>query len=161
MAIALVAVSSKIRSNMISPQHFFTPAQQQAIVAAIQEAEARTSGEIRLHVETNCEGHVLDRAAEVFAELHMHETALRNGVLFYLAIAQHKFAVIGDAGINAVVPGNFWDDVKIRMQARFRSGRFVEGLVEGISLAGEQLSVRFPVQADDVNELYDHISFGA
>ena len=145
---------------MTSPKQFFTPAQQEAIVAAIAEAESRTSGEIRLHLETNCEEHVLDRAAEVFAELHMHETEQRNGVLFYLAVAQHKFAVIGDAGINAVVPGNFWDDVKIRMQSRFRSGRFVEGLVEGITLAGEQLSVKFPVRADDVNELHDHISFG-
>lgn len=144
----------------MKPQEFFTPAQQQAILSAIAEAESLTSGEIRLHLETHCQEHVLDRAAEVFAELEMHKTELRNGVLFYLALEDHKFAVLGDAGINAVVPANFWDEVKVSMQARFRNGKFVEGLVEGIKLAGRHLATRFPVQANDQNELTDHISFG-
>lgn len=144
----------------MSARHFFTESQQAAIVQAIAAAEKLTSGEIRLHLETTCQKHVLDRAAEVFAELEMHKTALRNGVLFYLAVDDHKFAVIGDAGINAVVPANFWDDIKIRMQAKFRSGNFIDGLTEGIKLAGVQLKSQFPVADDDINELPDRISFG-
>jgi uncharacterized membrane protein len=144
----------------VSPQNYFSEAQQAAIMAAIAEAEKETSGEIRLHVENKCEGHVLDRAAHLFAELEMHKTKLRNGVLFYLAIADHRFAVIGDAGINAAVPANFWDDIKIKMQGKFRSGNFIDGLTEGILMAGNQLKERFPFSDADENELPDRISFG-
>jgi uncharacterized membrane protein len=145
---------------MLTPANYFTQDQQTAIIAAVEQAEKETSGEIRLHVESKCNGHVLDRAAKVFAELEMHKTEQRNGVLFYLAIEDHRFAVIGDAGINALVPGNFWDDIKIKMQIKFRSGNFLEGLTEGILLAGLQLKTHFPFTEGDVNELSDKISFG-
>ncbi len=131
------------------------------IEASIKEAEKLTSGEIRVHIEDTCSGNVLDRAAGVFSSLNMHKTKLRNGVLFYLAIRDHKFAVLGDSGINALVPGNFWDDIKIKMQIKFRQGRYAEGLSEGIKLAGAQLQAHFPLEAGDENELSDKISFGA
>jgi uncharacterized membrane protein len=134
--------------------------EQQNIHKAIADAEKQTSGEIRVHIEGNCQGNVLDRAAAVFADLDMHKTKLRNGVLFYLANKDHKFAVIGDAGINAKVPNDFWDDIKIRMQIKFRSGNFSEGLVEGIGMAGKQLKAHFPWTEGDSNELSDKISFG-
>lgn len=139
---------------------FFSNEQITAIEDSIQRAELLTSGEIRVHIEGQCQANVLDRAAQVFAELHMHETSLRNGVLFYLAVNDHKFAVIGDAGINNVVPINFWDEIKIKMQARFRSGNFADGLIEGVEMAGKHLQSHFPRQADDKNELSDHVSFG-
>jgi uncharacterized membrane protein len=89
----------------------------------------------------------------------MHKTKLRNGVLFYLAIKDKKFAILGDAGINAAVPGDFWEKIKNYMQEEFRKGNFTEGLCEGIRMAGEQLKSHFPYQSDDVNELPDDISF--
>lgn len=139
---------------------FFSEAQQNLISKAIQGAEMETSGEIRVHLEKNCSGNVLDRAAHVFSSLEMHKTKLRNGVLFYLAYEDRKFAILGDAGINASVPENFWDDIKSKMQQRFRSGHFVEGLCEGVELAGKQLQSTFPRAEDDENELSDHISMG-
>jgi uncharacterized membrane protein len=145
---------------MVTPANYFSEDQQTAILNSIALAEKETSGEIRLHVESKCNGHVLDRAAKVFAELEMHKTQQRNGVLFYLALDDHRFAVIGDAGINAAVPGNFWDDIKIKMQIKFRSGNFLEGITEGILHAGEQLKLHFPYSDGDVNELSDKISFG-
>ena len=90
----------------------------------------------------------------------MHKTELRNGVLFYLALKNRKFAVLGDAGINKVVPENFWDEVRNIMLNHFRENRFTEGLAEGIALAGQQLKKHFPFKHDDVNELSDEISFG-
>jgi uncharacterized membrane protein len=123
-------------------------------------AEQKTSGEIRVHIDSKCYGNVLDRAAQVFAELNMHQTKLRNGVLFYLAWEDRKFAILGDAGIHAVVPDDFWDNIKIRMQLKFRAGQFKEGLCEGIQMAGEQLKEKFPIAEQDVNELSDKISFG-
>jgi uncharacterized membrane protein len=138
---------------------FFSPLQQETIVRAIAEAERSTSGEIRVHVETSCPGDVLDEAAWLFRKLGMQKTADRNGVLFYLAIKEHKFAIIGDTGINSVVPLGFWDEIRDHMKQRFSENLFAEGLSEGIIMAGEQLREHFPYTKDDINELTDTISF--
>jgi uncharacterized membrane protein len=139
---------------------FFTPEQKEAIKLAVQLAEKETSGEIRVHIENVCEGDVLDRAATVFDKLGMTQTELRNGVLFYVALKSHKFAILGDLGINAKVPQNFWESTKEIIIEHFKEGLFAEGLIEGITLAGKELKEWFPYQADDVNELPDDISFG-
>lgn len=121
-------------------QQLFSEKDKAAIVEAIKMAELNTSGEIRVHIEARCkEANVLDRAAKVFAELNMHKTELRNGVLVYLATSDHKFAIIGDAGINKSVPENFWEQIKELMTTNFKEGRFTEGLTTGILMAGEQL----------------------
>lgn len=143
----------------MSAEDFFTIEEKQAITNAIGEAERNTSGEIRLHVENRCKIDVLDRAAYIFGKLNMHETAQRNGVLFYLAVDDRKFAIIGDSGINKAVPANFWDVIKGTMLALFKEGKFAEGLTTGICMAGEQLKTNFPYQTDDINELSDEISF--
>lgn len=139
---------------------FFTLQQKEAINKAVQDAELETSGEIRVHVENNCEGDVLDRAATVFDKLGMTRTEQRNGVLFYVAVKSHKFAILGDMGINAKVPDDFWETTKTLMLEHFKKGQFTEGLVEGITLAGKELKAWFPYQTDDVNELPDDLSFG-
>lgn len=139
---------------------FFTREQRDDIRQAILNAELDTSGEIRVHIETTCEGDVLDRAAYLFRKLDMHNTDLRNGVLFYLAVRNRKFAVIGDKGINAMVPENFWDDIKFCMLNHFREDHFTEGLIEGIGMVGERLKEHFPYKTTDVNELPDEVTFG-
>ncbi|HUX54208.1 MAG TPA: TPM domain-containing protein [Williamwhitmania sp.] len=138
---------------------FFSQEDQHRILEAIQHAEKDSSGEIRVHIENRCKGDVMDRAANVFAKLKMHKTELRNGVLFYLALEHRKFAILGDAGINAKTSNDFWDAIKVEMAEAFKKGQFTEGLVGGILKAGEQLKVHFPYQQDDVNELPDDISF--
>ena len=140
--------------------NFFTKEEKQRIKAAIAEAELSTSGEIRLHLDNRCRGEVLDCAAAWFSKLDMHKTELRNGVLFYLAVNDRKFAILGDAGINAVTPDDFWDNIKEAMLSDFKEERFADGLCKGISMAGKQLKEHFPYQSDDVNELSDEISFG-
>lgn len=143
----------------MKPSDFFTPAQKTAMVAAIRQAEKDTSGEIRIHFENHCRKNVLDRAAQVFADLKMHKTALRNGVLIYVALEDKQLAILGDAGINAKVPDHFWDDIKNKMIEKFKSGQICEGVCEAVLTAGQQLKAFFPYQADDVNELSDDISF--
>jgi len=145
---------------MPTSKDFFSAEQKEDIKLAIQQAELDTSGEIRVHIENNCAGDALDRAAYLFKKLDMHKTESRNGVLFYLALENRKFAILGDAGINRVVPENFWDDIKLKMILHFRNNEFVEGLCNGIAEAGKQLKVHFPFQTADVNELSDEISFG-
>ena len=143
----------------MQPSKFFSKEQKDLITAAVREAELNTSGEIRVHIERKCKGEALDRAAYIFGKLHMHKTRLRNGVLFYLAVDDHKFAILGDAGINAVTPDDFWTAISSRMGDNFREGEFTRGLAAGIRMAGEQLKEHFPYTSDDVNELSDDISF--
>ncbi len=144
----------------MKPTEFFTKEEKEKIAASIREAENTTSGEVRVHLEKGCKEDVMDRAAHIFEKLEMHKTELRNGVLFYLAVEDQKFAILGDAGINAVTPETFWDDIKAKMLQHFKNGRFAEGLVEGIKMSGEALKKHFPHQKDDVNELSDDISYG-
>ena len=144
----------------MSAQNFFSSEQKKQITDAIAQAELNTSGEIRLHVEGSCTINVLDRAAYIFEKLEMHKTDQRNGVLFYLAVNDRKFAILGDAGINQLVPENFWDQIKETMLEFFKEEKFAEGVSTGILMAGEQLKANFPYQSDDLNELSDEISFG-
>ncbi len=144
----------------MNSSEFLSKEQKILVENAIKEAERNTSGEIRVHLETEIKGDVLDRAAYLFEYLNMHKTAQRNGVLFYLATKSRKFAILGDAGINVKVPANFWDQIKESMGAAFTEGKFAEGLSQGILTAGQQLKTHFPYLKDDVDELSNDISFG-
>jgi uncharacterized membrane protein len=144
----------------MSPKEFLGKENEELIIKAIEKAEHQTSGEIRIHIESKCKAEVLDRAAWLFKKLKMHETKDRNGVLIYLSINDRKFAIIGDSGINKVVPEGFWNDVKEMMIGHFIKGEFAIGLINGIEKAGEHLKQFFPWQTNDVNELPDEISYG-
>ncbi|EAZ81885.1 TPM domain-containing protein [Algoriphagus machipongonensis] len=140
----------------------FSSADREAIINAIKSAEVATSGEIQVHIESRCKIDVLDRAVEVFDKLKMYQTQDRNGVLFYLAVTDKKFAILGDSGINEAVPEDFWENIKEQMASHFKAGEFTQGLIEGINQAGKQLGTHFPYQGDsDINELPDEISFGS
>jgi len=137
----------------------FNENEQQRIRKAIEEAEQHTSGELRVCVEKNCSEDVLHRAAKYFHKLGMHHTSQRNGVLIYLATADRKFAIIGDKGIDSLVPSNFWDSTKELMLEHFKRGDLVEGLSLGLCLGGEQLAKYFPGEGNKTNQLSDDIAF--
>jgi len=139
---------------------YFTKERQQLIVNAVKEAELGTSGEIRVHIDKTCRGDVLDRAVAIFRKLGMEHTQQRNGVLVYVAVKSHKVAIIGDEGVNAVVPKDFWNKVKDTLVGNFSQGLFVEGISAAVTSVGEILKQHFPHTDDDVNELPDDISFG-
>lgn len=144
----------------MKPAEFLSKEEEKRIAEAIENAEKQTSGEICVHIESSCKSEVLDRAAEVFKSLGLHKTKDRNGVLFYLSVNDRKFAIIGDAGINAVVPNDFWDTTKETVLDSFKKGEFALGLMKGIEMAGTHLKQYFPHQKDDINELSDEISYG-
>jgi len=137
----------------------FNEEEQQRIRQAIERAEKNTSGEIRVCVEKNCSEDPLDRAASYFFKLEMAKTQLRNGVLIYLATNDQKFAIIGDSGINQLVPADFWDKTKEAMLQCFKEADIIQGLVTGIERAGKQLQRYFPILTGDRNELSDDIAF--
>ncbi len=138
---------------------FFTENQQQNIVNAISSAELNTSGEIRLHLLDSCKNDPKEEAILVFEKLGMTKTELRNGVLIYLAVADKKFAIIGDKGINEVVESNFWDSIRDEMIKHFKNNDFENGLINGILHVGEKLKKHFPYASNDENELSNDISF--
>ncbi|MEM6377418.1 MAG: TPM domain-containing protein [Bacteroidota bacterium] len=138
---------------------FFSPEDEANIIAAIQTAEKNTSGEIRVHLHEKIDKTLMKDAQKAFKKMGMHRTAARNGVLIFLVPFQKQFAILGDQGINEVVPEDFWDVVKEKMQTQFRAGKFVAGVCDGIQEVGAQLKSYFPYQSDDKNELPDEISY--
>lgn len=139
-------------------QVFLNPDQESKVVEAIKEAERNTSGEIRVHIEAHSDMDSMDRAKAVFAQLEMHKTEARNGVLFYVGVQDHSFVILGDQGIDQKVDDDFWESTKDLVLANFKNGDFDKGLIEGILEAGKQLKAYFPFQSDDENELSDEIS---
>ncbi len=141
-----------------SPSTFFSREEKWTIQQAIARAEERTSGEIRVHLARFTHGDVLEAAKAVFQTIGMHATKARNGVLIYLSVEDHRFAIVGDAGIDGVVPAGFWDEIKAGMQERFAADRFAEGIAEAVRQVGEKLQTYFPIEKGDINELTDDIS---
>ena len=145
---------------MSKVEDFLTKEEEQAVVEAIRVAEKNTSGEIRVHIEKTTSIDSYERAMEVFHLLKMDETQLKNGVLLYVAVKDKSFVICGDKGIDDLVPTNFWDSTKDIMAAHFKNGNFKQGLVDGITKAGEQLQKYFPFEDDDTDELSNEISLG-
>lgn len=145
---------------MTQVEAFLTTAEEQEIVHAIALAEKNTSGEIRVHIENHTDLKPLERAQEVFHQLKMDETELRNGVLFYVGVSDHTFAILGDKGINDVVEPDFWDCTKDIVIEHFKNKQFKDGLIKGILRAGDRLKQYFPFAEDDSNELSNEISKG-
>ncbi len=143
----------------MNPSKFFDSSQKLQIIKAIQEAEANTSGEIRLHIENHCKEDLLTRAWEVFHELQMHETEKRNGVLIYIALKDKKMAILGDQGINNVTSDNYWESEINNMTQLFKQGQYVNGIIQTITRVGDKLKQYFPVESQNINELNDEISF--
>lgn len=137
------------------------PEEEQRIVAAIEAAERVTSGEVRVHLSSTRSGDALKDAQKAFRNLGMHRTAERNGILFYLALECHKFAVLGDQGIHDRVGQSFWDGIRDAMVPELRAGRWVEALELGIAEAGRALAEHFPHQGTrDRDELGNEVSRG-
>jgi uncharacterized membrane protein len=139
----------------------FNPAEEERIVEAIRAAEKRTSGEIRVFIESKCRFvDPVDRAAEVFFGLKMEETEDRNGVVLYVAMKDHQLAIFGDEGIHKIVGSEFWNAEVQKILMEFNAEHYVEGIIEIVRDIGEALVKHFPYEQEDKNELPDNIVFG-
>lgn len=128
------------------------------IVAAIELAEMKTSGEIRVHFVKRVKGSVFEHAKKTFEDLGMTKTKERNGILFFIAEQSHQFSILGDIGIHEKVHQSFWDEIRNQMVDQFKNKNMTEGLCRGIQVCGEKLAVYFPRQEDDQNELSNEIT---
>ncbi|TCK66903.1 TLP18.3/Psb32/MOLO-1 phosphatase superfamily protein [Winogradskyella wandonensis] len=145
---------------MSNLENFLTASEEEAVINAIREAEKNTSGEIRVHIEQNCDTNVYEHAMEVFHYLKMDNTKAQNGVLIYVAVDKKAFVIYGDKGINDVVGKDFWNTTRDTIANHFKSGKFAQGLIEGIQMAGKELSDHFPWYHGNTNELDNSISKG-
>jgi uncharacterized membrane protein len=132
-----------------------------AIAGAVAAAERLTSGQVRVHLEQRCAGDPLVRARRSFAQIGMDRTRLRNGVLLYLALDDHRFAVLGDSGIHERVGAGFWDSVRDALRRDLQAGRMRDGIVAAVLEIGRALGEHFPDRPDDTNELSDAVSLGS
>ncbi len=139
-------------------QHFVQQLEENQIVTAIQEAESKSSGEIRVFVSRRKIDDPLAAAQQAFIRLGLQRTRERNGVLIFVAPRTHKFAVIGDAGIHSHCGDEFWRAVSEAMSDRFIKGEFTQGILHAIRTAGDLLAQHFPHQPDDRNELPDDLA---
>jgi uncharacterized membrane protein len=146
----------------LKPKPFFTTQEQEKIATAIREAEKRTSGEIRIFIESRCKYvEPLDRAAELFFGLKMDKTKERNAVLIYIAIKDHQLAIFADEGIHQKTGQQFWQKEVQLILDDFNKNNYAEGLVTVVTEVGEALFEHFPYDnASDKNELPDEIVFG-
>ena len=129
------------------------------LIKAIQLAEFKTSGEIRVHIEKICKGDALEECKKQFSKLNMHQTKDRNGILFFLAIGSKSFAVWGDEAIHQKVSDEFWKSITDCAIDYFKQNDYVTGIEKAVELCGEKLKTHFPIEADDKNELSNTISY--
>lgn len=146
---------------MLNSKTIFTKDEQLRIITAIERAENKTSGEIRLHVEDRCRKKALDKAKEWFRKLKMFETRDGTGILIYLAVKDQKVAIYGGRGIHEAVGQSFWNEDVDMMINHFKDSKFAEGIISVIERIGEKLHQHFPIKDDDTNELSNDISFGS
>jgi uncharacterized membrane protein len=141
-------------------RRFLDALDHERIVRAIGEAEARSRGEVRVHVSAKAVDDAQRAAARQFEALGMTKTAERNGVLLFVAPASQAFAVVGDRGIHAHCGTDFWKDVARAMEDDFRAGRYTDGIVKGVARVGDALAAHFPRKAADAdrNELPNQVS---
>lgn len=141
-------------------RQFLTKEEEQQIVEAINKAEQKTSGEIRVHIEHYCNGEPLERAARIFHELGMDETKMENGTLIYIATEDHKAAIYAGKGIHEKVEDGFWSDVLNLLIEHFKKDAYEEGIEKAVFKIGEKLQELFPYhQKGELDELSNEISF--
>ena len=138
----------------------FNADEQKQLVRAIADAEQNTSGEIRIHLEDYCDGEPYHRGLEVFHSLKMHQTALKNGVLIYIAVQDRKLAILCDKGINDIVPPHYWEEILQALKTSFKRDQFLAGIEQAIHEIGQKLKIHFPYQKNDIDELTNENSIG-
>ena len=144
----------------LGAQSWLSAEEEAGLEQRIAQVERNTSAEVRIHVERRCPGEVMDRAAECFEALNMHQTVARNGVLIYLAVKDRKFAVLGDIGIHQHVGDSFWKSVELAARQHLVESEWSKALDAATAAVGDALAEHFPWTPEDVNELTNAISWG-
>lgn len=139
---------------------FSQPIQKSVIEQAIADLEKKSSAELRVYVErkkADAGRSALQQATFLFQQLEMEKTALRNGVLIYLALQSKQCAIVGDQGIDQYVEADFWQRACDLIVEQAKQKQYTQGIVNAIAMIGERLAQHFPYQEDDKNELPNEV----
>lgn len=139
--------------------NFLTNQQIASLVEAIQSAEDHSTGEIRVHIDSNTDNQDAKTAFEVFKKLDMDKTAERNAVLFHVNFEQKYLTIIGDIGIHEKVKQSYWDHLHDYITAEFAKGHYYQALKSAILETGLELKKYFPVEGENPNQLSNEITF--
>ena len=139
--------------------NYLTDQEMASLVEAIQTAENHSSGEIRIHIDSNTEGNNAETAFKVFERLCKGRTAAKNAVLFHVNFEQHYLTIIGDEGIHEKVHQNFWDQMHDRITQEFSKKNYHNGLKNAVLETGKELKKYFPISGENPNELSNEITF--
>lgn len=144
----------------MDPRAFVAALDDDRIVAKIRDAEARSRGEIRVHVTSAAVADARAAAEEAFVKLGMAQTVERTGVLVFMAPASQSLAIIGDQAIDACCPEGFWAALVDLARAEFRQGRYTEGIALVVERIGEEMARHFPLRKGvaDRDELPNAVS---
>ena len=140
----------------------FTSTVLSAIETAIRRSEATHRGEIRFAVEGGLAWSDLrrgltarQRAAKVFSDLGVWDTAGNTGVLIYVQWVDRRVEIVADRGIARRVPQAAWEAVCRQLEAAFREGRYGPGAVAAVIAVGDLLAGPFPAGPGNPDELPD------
>jgi len=148
------------KERIETAKKFYTDDEQNHIVQAIREWEKNSYGEIKIHLEDNCKGDAVEQGKKWFKKLGLANTEKKTGVLIYMAVKTHRFAVLGDSGIDLKVEPGFWESVVWIIEEHFKDQLYVEGVIEAIKMIGRTLEMHFPNPEDRKNEIPNDLSFG-
>ena len=123
---------------------FINQLPQDALIAAIRDAEEKTSGQIRVLISHKSVVDPVAAAQKEFARLGMAKSPERNGVLIFVSPRSRKFAVVGDTGVHEKCGDVFWQELAQAMASYFYKSEFTEGITHGVRKAGELLAEHFP-----------------
>jgi Predicted membrane protein len=148
--------------SLFRRKEFFTDEEKQSIIDAVRNAEQRTSGEVRVFVESRCRYvNAIDRAVEIFENLQMQKTELRNATLVYVAVKDRQLAVFGDEGIHQKVGNEYWANEVVKMIKAFNRDNIAEGISQCVLNIGEALATHFPYDGVQIKMSCRMILFSA
>lgn len=96
-------------------------------------------------------------AIETFLAHGMVQTAGRTGVLIYVVAHERMVEVVADEGVHGHLGASTWAEICASISSHASSGQLGEGLVNGVTFAGEQLATILPAQPGRPNELDDRV----
>jgi uncharacterized membrane protein len=138
-------------------KEFLAHVEDAKVLAAIEAAESKSSGEVRVFVSNEVIEDVMTAAQTEFNGLGMANTKNRNGVLLFFAPKTQRFAVIGDQGIHEKCGQSFWDDIRGLMTERLKAGHYTDAVVAAVERIGDLLAKHFPRDPGDINELPNQV----
>lgn len=140
---------------------YLTSSDLEAIASCVHEAESRTAGEIRVHINQKLLPLQTARkqAVRVFHQLAMDQTRDRTGVLLYVTIQERRFEIVADRGVDSFVQQGTWENIARSIRKRIQEKGLAAGICSGVEQIGEILASHLPRKEDDVDELANEISF--